>query len=73
MLDIPVSKHYVNPDMRSIYFGELEENEFLKHKELLLQKKDGTPFWASITSQVKINDNGDVIKAIPGFLKPRIV
>jgi diguanylate cyclase (GGDEF)-like protein/PAS domain S-box-containing protein len=41
---------YENPDDRLKLMKELEENDLAKNKEFILKKKDGTSFWASLTS-----------------------
>ncbi len=48
-LKTPVINHYYNPEDRAKFLRSIEKNE-VKDFELQLKKKDGTIFWASLTS-----------------------
>ncbi|NIO49573.1 MAG: diguanylate cyclase [Candidatus Aminicenantes bacterium] len=52
---------YKNPDDRLILMKELEENDHAKNKEFILKKKDGTSFWASLTSTAVRDSSGRII------------
>lgn len=52
---------YENPDDRLKLMKELEENDLAKNKEFILKKKDGTSFWASLTSTAVRNNSGRII------------
>lgn len=52
---------YENPDDRVELMKELEENDLAKNKEFILKKKDGTAFWASLTSTAVRDDSGRMI------------
>ena len=52
---------YGNPDDRLKLIKELEENGHAKNKEFVLKKKDGTAFWASLTSTAVRDNSGRII------------
>ncbi|GAH76048.1 unnamed protein product, partial [marine sediment metagenome] len=52
---------YQNPDDRPKLMKELEENDLAKNKEFILKKKDGTSFWASLTSTAVRDSSGRII------------
>jgi PAS domain S-box-containing protein len=63
-----VSDLYLNPEERELFIEELLKNGFVNDKELRLQKKDGTPIWASVTASLRYDEKGD-IKWIDGVLE----
>jgi diguanylate cyclase (GGDEF)-like protein/PAS domain S-box-containing protein len=52
---------YENPGDSVKLMKELEENDHAKNKEFILKKKDGTAFWASLTSTAVKDDSGRII------------
>jgi PAS domain S-box-containing protein len=58
LCDIPVSETYQHPEERAAVVKELQEKGFVLRKELLLKKKDGTPFWGAITTTAVTDENG---------------
>ncbi|MFB0564519.1 MAG: PAS domain S-box protein [Candidatus Aminicenantaceae bacterium] len=52
---------YKTPEDRTKYVREMEENGIVKNKELSLKRKDGTTFWASLTSTAIKNSRGKII------------
>jgi diguanylate cyclase (GGDEF)-like protein/PAS domain S-box-containing protein len=52
---------YKNPGDSVKLMKELEENDHAKNKEFILKKKDGTAFWASLTSTAVKDDSGRII------------
>jgi PAS domain S-box-containing protein len=46
--------------MREEIYKELGEKGFIKSKEVLLKKKDGTPVWASLSMNVQRDHEGNV-------------
>lgn len=59
---------YYTPEERKLFVEELLKKGAVKNKELYLKRKDGTPFWASCTAQVKYDENGE-IKWIDGIIE----
>ena len=52
---------YKNQDDRLKLMKELEENDLAKNKEFVMKKKDGTSFWASLTSTAVRDKSGRII------------
>jgi len=52
---------YENPDDELKLMKELEENNLAKNEEFILKKKDGTAFWASLTSTAVRDISGRII------------
>jgi diguanylate cyclase (GGDEF)-like protein/PAS domain S-box-containing protein len=52
---------YKNPDDRLKLMKELEEDDLAKNKEFIMKKKDGTSFWASLTSTAVRDSSGRII------------
>ena len=52
---------YENPDDRLKLMKELEENDMAKNKEFMMKKRDGTSFWASLTSTAVRDDSGRIL------------
>jgi len=55
-----VSDLYKDQRERTLFIEEIAREGFVKDKELLLEKKDGTPIWASVTAKVQYDKNGDI-------------
>jgi diguanylate cyclase (GGDEF)-like protein/PAS domain S-box-containing protein len=60
-LKVKMPDLYKNPDDRLQLMKELEENDLAMNKEFVLKKKDGTSFWASLTSTAVRNNSGKII------------
>jgi diguanylate cyclase (GGDEF)-like protein/PAS domain S-box-containing protein len=60
-LKIKTPDLYENPDDRLKLMKELEENDHAKNKEFILIKRDGTSFWASLTSTGVRDNSGKII------------
>lgn len=63
-------EEFFNRDVKNLYFdsakrkeisAELVEKGFVSEKEVMLKKKDGTPFWASITARAIRDHEGKVM------------
>jgi|GEM_PF-651310 len=50
LFSVKVDNLYENPEERINHVNELEENGIVKSREIKLKKKDGSTFWATITS-----------------------
>jgi len=59
-LKINVSDLYKDPRGREEINKKILKNGFLKDEEIQLQKKDGTPFWGSVTATVVFDEEGEV-------------
>jgi diguanylate cyclase (GGDEF)-like protein/PAS domain S-box-containing protein len=59
-LSLTAADLYENPEDREKYVKEMEDNGLVKNKEVSLKKKDGTPFWAAMTSTA-IKDGEGII------------
>ncbi|MFW9917322.1 MAG: PAS domain S-box protein [Candidatus Thorarchaeota archaeon] len=51
---------YLDPNEREIYSNKILAQGSLVGEELRLRKKDGTPIWGSITSQIIYRENGEI-------------
>ena len=67
-LEIYVSDLYQNPEERRLYIEEVSKKGFVKDREVLMRKKDGTSLWASVTANVQYDEKG-VIRWIDGVLE----
>jgi len=52
---------YKNPKDREEYIKEMEKSGTVKNKELMLKKRDGTAFWANMTSTPIRNSTGKIM------------
>lgn len=52
---------YQDPGDNENFMKEIEKKVIVKNKEYLLRKKDGSPFWASITSTAVEGSTGKII------------
>jgi diguanylate cyclase (GGDEF)-like protein/PAS domain S-box-containing protein len=59
-LKVKMPDLYEDPDDRLQLMKELEENDLAMNKEFVLKKKDGTSFWASLTSTAVRNNSGKI-------------
>ena len=65
---VSVSELYMNPDDRQRFIDEVMVHGYVRGKELLLKKKDGTTIWASCTARVAYDTDGN-IKWIDGIIE----
>jgi PAS domain S-box-containing protein len=55
---ISVAGMYMNPDDRKAFSDNVLAKGSVCGVEILLRKKDGSPFWGSVTAKVMSDDNG---------------
>ncbi len=69
LLAVPDSAQaaYLNPADRSMFMAAIEKDGFVKDYEVAFKKKDGTPFYVSITAQVRISDGK--VEGYEGIIK----
>jgi PAS domain S-box-containing protein/putative nucleotidyltransferase with HDIG domain len=67
-LNVSVSELYQNPDRRKMFNGKMLENGYVKNEEVLLKRKDGTPFLGSVTA-VAIYDEKGKVKYYDGVIE----
>ena len=60
-LTIKTADLYQNPNDNSFFMKEIEENGHAQNQEILMKKKDGKTFWASVTAAAIRNELGKVI------------
>ena len=60
-LKVKTAYLYENPDDRLQLMKELEENDLARNKEFMMKKKNGTSFWASLTSTAVRDNSGRII------------
>ncbi|MHA2295365.1 MAG: PAS domain S-box protein [Candidatus Hodarchaeales archaeon] len=60
LMKVPAIDFYVNPDERKPFLRELLDQGHVYSKELRLKKKDGTPFWGSITARLEYTKEGEI-------------
>lgn len=60
-LNMEVSKLYYDPEARDRFQTKMLREGFVKNEELLLKKKDGTPFLGSVCAVTVRNDKGKII------------
>ena len=65
---INVADLYQNSYDRKKFIERIQETGFVKNKELLLKKKDGTPFIGSVTT-VAVNDEKGEVKYYDGVME----
>lgn len=56
--EIAVADVYMNPEERKAFSDNLLAKGSVEGVELALRKKDGTPFWGSVTARVVYDENG---------------
>jgi PAS domain S-box-containing protein len=57
----PVAECYQNPEEREQFIAKIKRHGFARDEELRLRKKDGSPFWASVTAQAQFDARGEVL------------
>ena len=60
-LKLKTANLYENPDDNGKLMRQLEEKDLAKNEEFILKRKDGTSFWASITSTAVRNISGKIV------------
>ena len=65
---IPVSQRYRDPDDREHFLTELREKGKVDNYEMQLIRGDGSPFWASVSANVTLNEL-DEIQFIDGIIR----
>lgn len=60
-LKVVVADLYLNPEGRKQFNDKMKKHGFVKNEELQLKKKNGTPFFGSVSAVAIMNENGDVI------------
>ncbi len=60
-LKIAVANLYLNPEGRKSFSEKIKKYGFVKNEELQLKKKDGTPFFGSVSAVAIRDENGDVL------------
>jgi PAS domain S-box-containing protein len=60
LLDIHVSDLYANPEDRNHFNAKMKSDGNVKNEELLLKRKDGSTFWASVTAVAVHDPDGDL-------------
>ncbi|MHA2364143.1 MAG: PAS domain-containing sensor histidine kinase [Candidatus Hodarchaeales archaeon] len=68
LMQIPILKLYMDPKDREPFLHDVKKEGFVKNKEVQLLKKDGSSFWASVTTQIQFGKNGE-IKWLDGVLE----
>lgn len=56
-----VSELYLKPTDRENFNKKMLKEGFVKNEEILLKKRDGTPFWGSVTAIAALDNNRNVI------------
>jgi PAS domain S-box-containing protein len=51
---------YQNPNDGGFFMKEIEENGLVQNKDILMKRKDGKTFWASVTATAVRNDLGKI-------------
>ena len=51
---------YLNPQTRDRVADELMEEGYLENQEVLLKRKDGTPFWAALNATMTVEADGTI-------------
>jgi PAS domain S-box-containing protein len=59
-LDLKTVELYQNPNDNGFFLKELDEKGFIKNKEILMKKRGGKAFWASVTATAIRNELGKV-------------
>jgi len=67
-LQTPVADLYYEPTKRKIFSDKLIAKGEVFREELLLKKRDGTPFWGAVSARV-IRDESGKIKCFDGMLE----
>lgn len=68
IIKCPVIDLYQNPEDRKCFLKDAKRNGFIKSREIVLCKKDGTTLWCSLTAMVQYDEKGN-IKWLDGVIK----
>jgi diguanylate cyclase (GGDEF)-like protein/PAS domain S-box-containing protein len=68
MKGVAVSEMYVDPDVRRNYVAELDRHGVVKDREIKFRRKDGSTYWASVTSRRIAEPNGKFV-CLDGILQ----
>lgn len=60
-LKLKIADIYQNPNDNGFFMKEIEENGIVQNKEILMRKKEGKVFWASVTATAVRNELGKVL------------
>ncbi|MGD2251702.1 MAG: PAS domain S-box protein [Anaerolineales bacterium] len=60
LMNTSIGDLYQDPRDRAQLLDELAARGFVRDRELRLKKRDGTPFWASINTTAKLNQEGEI-------------
>ncbi len=67
-IEVPVSELYHDPDRRQMFNGKMLRAGFVQNEEILLKRKDGSPFWGAVTA-VAIKDENGAVKYYDGVIE----
>jgi len=67
-LQTPVADLYWEPEKRNIFSEKLIAQGEVSREELLLKKRDGTPFWGAVSAKV-VRDESGKIKYFDGIIE----
>lgn len=67
-LQTPVAELYWEPEKRKIFSEKLIAQGEVSREELLLKKRDGTPFWGAVSAKV-VRDESGKIKYFDGIIE----
>jgi PAS domain S-box-containing protein len=59
-IQLNVSDLYQNPNDRKKFIQKMKKFGFVKNEEYRFKKKNGTPFWGSVTAVAIPNEKGDI-------------
>jgi len=66
-----MSDHYLNPEERASFVGLIREHGSCKNVAIQMQKRDGTPIWASFSVTVKYKEPGNKREDTQNTLRPQ--
>jgi len=67
-INVKVSELYHDPDRRQMFNGKMLRDGFVMDEEILLKRKDGTPFWGSVTA-VAVKDEAGTVQYYDGIIE----
>jgi PAS domain S-box-containing protein/putative nucleotidyltransferase with HDIG domain len=67
-INVPVSGLYHDPNRREMFNGKMLRAGFVRDEEILLKRKDDTPFWGSVTA-VAVKDEAGKVKYYDGVIE----
>ena len=60
LMQLSILDVYQDPNARILLMEELKTKGFVKNRDVMMKKKDGTPVWASLTISVQFDEQGSV-------------